>query len=222
MLEPAQGSDVKISILFHIGGSRSWECSSPGVGQSSVALTSFVGVQILLPFGFETLPTEKQPCAGSSVPNPPCSHHSLKGAESLKSLELFVPNAGSWSPPRAARLCSTPGTGLGAEALLLVGQLSPGLVPPLPLPAHDHCNRRRGCFSRSCCLDPWCSGRLRADPGAVESPSSPQSLVSLAALDPAWLRWEPSLGAVPKPISIETAEFGCCLPKNTSVFFLCC
>lgn len=76
-------------------------------------------------------------------------------------------------------------------------------MPPLPLPAHDRSNRRRDCFSRSCCLDPWCSGRSRG------APDSPPVLCAPAAPVPAWLRWDP----VPEPISIEAAEFGCCFPK---------
>lgn len=179
-------------------------------------LTSPVRVQILLPFRFVTTQGETTLCWQLCPQTPLLSAQPSR----LQSSELFVPNAASRSPARAARLCGALGTtGLGAEALLLVGQLSPGLVPPLPLPAHDRCNRRRACFSRSCCLDPWCSGRLCADPGAVDSPSPPsQSLVPPPAPFPAWLWWDPA----PKRISIETAEFGCCFPETRLLLFLGC
>lgn len=130
-------------------------------------------------------------------------------------------NAGSQSPPRAARLCSALGTGLGAGALLLVGQLSPGLVPPLPLPAHDRCNRRRDCFSRSCCLDPWCSARLRADPGAAESPSPPSPLCPSSA-GSCLAEVGPSLGRCLNPFPLRQQSLAAASPKYIRVFFLGC
>lgn len=107
-------------------------------------------------------------------------------SEGLQSSELFVLCAAA-EPSEGCAALRRAGHRPWSPALLLVGQLSPGLVPPLPLPAHDRSNRRRDCFSRSCCLDPWCSGRLRADPGAVEPPRSPV---------PPQLRFLPGCGGI--------------------------
>lgn len=94
----------------------------PGVGQSSMTLTSPVGVKSLLPFGFGTLPWEEAaqcwqicPQGTSALATEPRAVSALP--QELESSKVSLSERGSWLPVLRA-------LGLGVKAFILVGQLS--------------------------------------------------------------------------------------------------